>query len=128
MYCTVDSVKGRFVIDGTDEDQRIATIITQQSALIDQKLNVIPADDPTLSVVLPIAAEEICAGEYLLAVAGENALDGTLDISVLKMGPDPDKIAKRGNELVVNGWAKLKPWLKVEGQSMSLVYFGGVDG
>lgn len=128
MYCTVDAVKGRFGIDGTDDDQRISNIITQQSTLIDQKLTVLPSDDPTLSVVIPIAAEEICAGEFLLAVAGENAIDGTLDISVLKFGPDPDKIAKRGNELVANGWAKLNPWLKVEGQTAPIVYFGSVDG
>lgn len=128
MYCTVDSIKGRFAIDGSEEDQRITTIITQQSALIEQKLIVLPDADASLAIILPIAAEEICAGEYLLAVSGENAIDGTLDISVLKMGPDPDKIAKRGNELVTNGWTKLKPWLKVEGQSAPIIYFGSVDG
>jgi hypothetical protein len=127
MYTTVDAVKARLAIDGTDEDQRIQTIITQQSTLIDQKLAVTPDQDPALAVVLPIAAEEICTGEYLLAVAGENAVDGTLDISVLKIGPDPDKIAKRGNELVANGWAKLKAWLKPE-NPVFIGHFSGVDG
>jgi hypothetical protein len=127
MYTTVDAVKARLAIDGTDEDQRIQTIITQQSTLIDQKLAITPDLDPALAVVLPIAAEEICTGEYLLAVAGENAVDGTLDISVLKIGPDPDKIAKRGNELVTNGWAKLKSWLKPE-TPVFIGHFSGVDG
>lgn len=126
MYCTVDAIKTRFAIDGTDEDGRLSTIITQQSIIIDQRLAVTPDSDQTLAVLLPIAAEEICAGEFLLAAAGENALDGTLDISVLKLGPDPDKIAKRGNELVANGWAKLKTWLKPD--IPVFVYLGGVDG
>lgn len=127
MYCTVDAVKQRFAIYGSDEDARIQNVIDQQSALIDQRLSVKPDLDPALAVVLPIAAEEICAGEYLLAVAGENAIDGTLDISVLKMGPDPDKIAKRGNELVDNGWSKLTAWLKPE-LPVFIGYFSGVDG
>ncbi|MED1954878.1 hypothetical protein [Brevibacillus centrosporus] len=127
MYTTVDAVKARFVIDGTDEDGRILSIINQQSAFIDQRLNTTVEFDPALAVVLPIAAEEICAGEYLLAVAGENAIDGTLDISVLKLGPDPDKIAKRGNELVANGWAKLQTWLKPV-IPVFIGHFNGVDG
>ncbi|MGO0058642.1 hypothetical protein ACTID9_01010 [Brevibacillus fluminis] len=126
MYCTVDAIKTRFAMVGTDDDERLSTIIEQQSVIIDQRLAVAPDADPALAVVLPIAAEEICAGEFLLAAAGENALDGTLDISVLKLGPDPDKIAKRGNELVANGWAKLKTWLKPE--IPVIVYLGGVDG
>ncbi|WP_309520758.1 hypothetical protein [Brevibacillus agri] len=120
-------MKQRFVIDDAYEDARIQAVIDQQSALIDQRLRVTPDLDPALAVVLPIAAEEICSGEYLLAVAGENAVDGTLDISVLKIGPDPDKIAKRGNELVTNGWAKLKSWLKPE-TPVFIGHFSGVDG
>jgi len=127
MYCTVESVKARFAIDGTDEDQRITMIIRQQSALLDQKLSVLSGADPALAVILPIAAEEICSGEFLLAAAGEIALDGPLDISVLKLGADPDKLAKRGNELVTNGWTKLKSWLKSE-QSGFFGHFSGVDG
>ncbi|MGG1531387.1 hypothetical protein [Brevibacillus agri] len=127
MYCNVDAVKQRFVIDGAYEDARIQTVVDQQSAIIDQRLRVTPDLDPALAVVLPIAAEEICSGEYLLAVAAENAIDGTLDISVLKLGPDPDKIAKRGNELVANGWSKLIAWLKPE-LPVFIGHFSGVDG
>ncbi|MEJ8547188.1 hypothetical protein [Brevibacillus borstelensis] len=127
MYCTVESIKTRFVIIGDDEDKRIQTIIEQQSALIDQRLAVPPDSDPALAIILPIAAEEICAGEYLLAVAGENAIDGILDISILKLGPDPDKIARLAKDLVANGWDKMKAWLKLD-IPVFVGYFSGVDG
>lgn len=127
MYCTVESIKTRFVIVGDDEDTRIRTIIEQQSILIDQRLSVPPDSDPALAIILPIAAEEICAGEYLLAVAGENAIDGILDISILKLGPDPDKIARLAKDLVANGWDKMKAWLKPD-IPVFVGYFSGVDG
>lgn len=127
MYCTVESIKTRFVIIGDDEDHRIKTIIEQQSVLIDQRLAVSPDSDPALAIILPIAAEEICAGEYLLAVAGENAIDGILDISILKLGPDPDKIARLAKDLVANGWDKMKAWLKPD-IPVFVGYFSGVDG
>ncbi|NOU54927.1 hypothetical protein HN020_09215 [Brevibacillus borstelensis] len=127
MYCTVESIKTRFVIVGDDEDTRIRTIIEQQSILIDQRLSVPPDSDPALAIILPIAAEEICAGEYLLAVAGENAIDGILDFSILKLGPDPDKIARLAKDLVANGWDKMKAWLKPD-IPVFVGYFSGVDG
>lgn len=127
MYCTVDAIKTRLVIVGDEENERIQTIITQQSALIDQRLSVPHDSDPALAIIMPIAAEEICAGEYLLAVAGENAIDGVLDISILKLGPDPDKIARLAKDLVVNGWDKMKAWLKPD-IPVFVGYFSGVDG
>ncbi|WP_429845342.1 hypothetical protein [Brevibacillus sp. FIR094] len=103
------------------------TIITQQSTLIDQKLITTPDVEPALAIVLPIATEDICAGEYLLAVAGENAIDGPLDISILKLGPDPDKISKLGKSLVQSGWSKLSTWIMPDAP-VFLGHFSGVDG
>ncbi|MGW9128159.1 hypothetical protein ACWGPW_24610 [Paenibacillus chitinolyticus] len=127
MYTTVDAIKTRFVIVGDSEDERIQSVIDRTSAFISQRLNTTPDLDPALAIVLPIAAEDICAGEYLLAVAGENAIDGPLDISILKLGPDPDKIAKLGNSLVQNGWIKLTAWLKPV-VPVFVGYFKAVDG
>ncbi|WP_103110704.1 hypothetical protein [Brevibacillus reuszeri] len=127
MYTTVDAIKTRFVIVGDSEDERIQSVIDRTSAFISQRLSTPPDLDPALAIVLPIAAEDICAGEYLLAVAGENAIDGPLDISILKLGPDPDKIARLGNSLVQNGWAKLTTWLKPE-IPVFVGYFKAVDG
>ncbi len=127
MFVTVAAIEKRFGLE-PGEDGRLSTIVDQQKALVTQRLAVQPENDPSLAIIYPIATEEICAGEYLLTVAGENVILGKLDISIIKAEVNPDSIKKLGRELRDDGWSKLKVWLKPDNPSSQLFFFGSVDG
>ncbi|MBG9797126.1 hypothetical protein O0555_21650 [Brevibacillus laterosporus] len=128
QYCTLEGIKTRYEIFGSTSDNRLMKIIEQQSILIHVQLKSLPDEAPDLQLILPIAAEEICYGEFLLSEAGANVMSGSQTIGIVKEDIDLKKQVEVGREYRNQGWDKLAKWLKPEEPAPFYGYLGGVNG